>query len=172
MVHDGAPMAATVRLKADHLSRELRTQGEPARFTGLYPDEVVITAESGSLGSAPRTITLQERVTQVTMELEEAGKLLVTVVDEAGQPVPQPEVTLRSVTGEVIHRQKGSTGALVELGPMGVGDYVVHGHAEGYQDVEVPARVKGRRDARGAGDDAGDAHLRPGARRVRTARAQ
>ncbi|WP_044186601.1 carboxypeptidase-like regulatory domain-containing protein [Hyalangium minutum] len=142
VVRDGAPMAATVRLKADHLSRELRTQGEPARFTGLYPDEVVITAESGSLGSTPRTITLQERVTQVTMELEEAGKLLVTVVDDAGQPVPQPEVTLRTVTGEVIRREKGATGALVELGPIAIGDYLVHGHTEGFQDVELPVRVR------------------------------
>jgi hypothetical protein len=142
VVRDGSPMAATVRLKADHLARELGTKGEPARFTGLYPDEVVITAESGSLGSAPRTVTLQERVTQVTLELEEAGKLLVTVVDDAGQPVPQPEVTLRTVTGEVVRREKGATGALLELGPLGVGDYVVQGHAEGFQDVEVPARVK------------------------------
>jgi protocatechuate 3,4-dioxygenase beta subunit len=142
VVRDGTPVAATVRLKADHLSRELRTKGEPARFTGLYPDEVVVTAESGSLGAAPRIVNLEERVTVVTVELEEAGKLLVTVVDDAGQPVPQPEVTLRTATGEVIRLEKASTGALVELGPLGVGDYLLHGHAEGFRDVEVPARVK------------------------------
>jgi protocatechuate 3,4-dioxygenase beta subunit len=142
VVRDGTPVAATVRLKADHLSRELRTKGEPARFTGLYPDEVVVTAESGSLGSAPRIVSLEERVTLVTVELEEAGKLLVTVVDDTGQPVPQPEVTLRTPTGEVIRREKAGTGALVELGPLGVGDYLVHAHAEGFRDVEIPARVK------------------------------
>jgi protocatechuate 3,4-dioxygenase beta subunit len=142
VVRDGTPVAATVRLKADHLSRELRTKGEPARFTGLYPDEVVVTAESGSLGSAPRIVNLEERVTLVTVELEEAGRLLVTVVDDAGQPVPHPEVTLRAPTGEVIHRVKAGTGALVELGPLGVGDYLLHGHAEGFRDVEIPARVK------------------------------
>ncbi|HYH99937.1 carboxypeptidase-like regulatory domain-containing protein [Hyalangium sp.] len=142
VVHNQAPVAATVRLKSDHLSRELRTKGEPARFTGLYPDQLVITAESGSLGSAPRTITLEERLTLVTVELEEAGKLLVTVVDDAGQPVPQPEVTLRTAMGEVVHKVKASTGALVELGPLGVGDYVVQGQAEGFRDVELPARVK------------------------------
>ncbi len=142
VVHDGKPVAATVRLKADHLSRELRTQGEPARFTGLYPDEVVITAEAGTLGSAPRILTLEERLTQVTLELEEAGRLLVTVVDDAGQPVPQPELTLRTSKGEVIRREKASTGALVELGPLGVGDYVLAGRAEGFREVEIPARVK------------------------------
>jgi hypothetical protein len=142
VTHDGAPVPATVRLKADHLSRELRTEGAPARFTGLYPDEVVVTAESGSLGSAPRILTLEDRLTQVTLELEEAGRLLVTVVDEAGQPVPQPEIMLRTSTGEVIHQEKAATGALVELGPIGVGDYVLYGQAEGFRDVELPARVK------------------------------
>jgi hypothetical protein len=142
VVHAGAPVAATVRVKGDHLARQLSTQGEPARFTGLYPDEVVLSAEAGSLGSAPRILTLEDRVTQVTLELEEAGRLLVTVVDDAGQPVPQPEVTLRTSKGEVIRKEKASTGALVELGPLGVGDYMVSGHAEGFKDVEQPARVK------------------------------
>lgn len=142
VVRDGTPVAATVRLKADHLSRELQTEGGPARFTGLYPDEVVVTAEAGNLGSAPRILTLEERLTQVTLELEEAGRLLVTVVDEAGQPVPQPELMLRTAKGEVIRQQKAATGELVELGPLGVGDYVLQGHAEGFRDVELPARVK------------------------------
>ncbi|HLL04500.1 MAG TPA: carboxypeptidase-like regulatory domain-containing protein [Myxococcaceae bacterium] len=142
VLHDGAAVPATVRLKADHLSRELRTQGAPARFTGLYPDEVVITAEAGNLGSAPRILTLEERLTQVTLELEEAGRLLVTVVDEAGQPVPQPQLMLRTPKGEMIRQEKAATGALVELGPIGVGDYVLYGQAEGFQDVEIPARVK------------------------------
>ncbi|WP_224360878.1 carboxypeptidase regulatory-like domain-containing protein [Hyalangium versicolor] len=142
VVHDGAAVPATVRVKGDHLSRELRTKGEPARFTSLYPDEVVITAEAGNLGSAPRILTLEERVTQVTLELEEAGKLLVTVVDDAGQPVPQPELTLRTAKGEVIRKEKAATGALVELGPLAVGDYMLSGHAEGFRDVDLPARVK------------------------------
>jgi hypothetical protein len=142
VMHDGAPVAATVRLKADHLSRELRTDGAPARFTGLYPDELVVTAEAGNLGSAPRILTLKERLTQVTLELEEAGRLLVTVVDESGQPVPQPELMLSTSKGELIRQQKAATGALVELGPLGVGDYVLHGRAEGFRDVELPARVK------------------------------
>ncbi len=142
VVHNGAPVAATVRLKGDHLARELRTQGELARFTGLYPDEVVISAEAGSLGSAPRILTLEDKLTQVTLELEEAGRLLVTVVDDAGQPVPQPEVTLRTAKGEVIRKVKASTGALVEFGPLGVGDYMLFGRAEGFKDVDMPARVK------------------------------
>ncbi len=141
-VRNGAPVAATVRLKGDHLSRELRTRGEPARFTGLYPDEVVVVAEAGNLGSAPRILTLEKRFTQVRLELEEAGRLLITVVDEQGQPVPEPELTLRTPNGEVIRQEKAATGALVMLGPLGVGDYLLHARAEGFRDVELPARVE------------------------------
>jgi hypothetical protein len=142
VTRQGAPVPATVRLKADHLSRESRAEGGVARFENLYPDELVVTAESGKLGAAPRTLTLSERLTQVTLELEEAGTLLVTVVDEAGQPVPSPELVLRSARGQPIQSQKPSTGALVQFGPLALGDYVLEGHAKGYQDGQLPARVK------------------------------
>ncbi|HSP77050.1 MAG TPA: carboxypeptidase regulatory-like domain-containing protein, partial [Myxococcaceae bacterium] len=138
----GAPVAATVRLKADHLSRELPTQGGLARFEGLYPDEVVMTAEAGRLGAVPRTLQMSERLTQVTLELEEAGVLLVTVVDEAGQPVPSPEQVLRTAWGQVIESRKPSTGALVQFGPLAAGSYELEGRARGFQPSQLPARVK------------------------------
>ncbi|WP_164000907.1 carboxypeptidase regulatory-like domain-containing protein [Pyxidicoccus caerfyrddinensis] len=141
VTRNGQPAAATVRLRADHLSRELSTKGEPLRFTGLYPDAVVVTAEAPGLGAAPRTLTLDARVTQVTLELEVAGKLLVTVVDEQGEPVPQPELLLRTAQGELIRRERGGTGALMELGPLAAGDYVLEGHAEGFRDAQLPAKV-------------------------------
>jgi protocatechuate 3,4-dioxygenase beta subunit len=139
----GTPVAATVRLKADHLSRELRTQkGEPLRFSDLYPDRLVVTAEAEGLGSIPRTVELDALLTQVTLELEEAGTLLVTVVDATGQPVPAPELVLRTARGEVILQQKAQTGELVQLGPLASGDYVVEGRAEGFENTQLPARVK------------------------------
>ncbi|NMO14382.1 carboxypeptidase regulatory-like domain-containing protein [Pyxidicoccus fallax] len=141
VTRNGAPAAATVRLRADHLSREQRTEGEPLRFTGLYPDELVVTAEAPGLGAAPRTLTLDARVTQVTLELEVAGKLLVTVVDEAGEPVPNPELLLRTTAGDLITRVRGATGAMVELGPLAAGDYVLHGQAEGFREAQLPARI-------------------------------
>ncbi|AGC46173.1 hypothetical protein MYSTI_04884 [Myxococcus stipitatus DSM 14675] len=141
VTRNGKPAAATVRVRADHLARELRTEGEVVRFTGLYPDELMVTAEAPGLGSVPRTLTLSERVTQVTLELEDAGKLFVSVLDEAGQPVPNPEVTLLTSRGELVRRERGATGALVELGPLAVGDYLVEGKAEGFLEAQVPARV-------------------------------
>jgi len=142
VTRNGAPAAALVRLRADHLARELRTDGAPVRFTGLYPDELVVTAEARGLASVPRTVALEDRVTQVTLALEEAGSLLVTVVDEDGQPVPQPDLQLRLPTGELVRRERGGTGALVTLGPLAAGDYVLMGEAEGFRDARLPARVK------------------------------
>lgn len=141
VIRNGSPAAALVRLRADHLSRELRTDGTPVRFTGLYPDQLVVTAEAKGLASVPRVLTLDERVTQVTLALEEAGSLLVTVVDEDGQPVPQPELLLRMPTGEVVRQERGGTGALVTLGPLAVGNYVLTGQAEGFRDTQLPAKV-------------------------------
>ncbi|RKH06142.1 carboxypeptidase regulatory-like domain-containing protein [Corallococcus sp. CA053C] len=139
----GAPAVATVRLRGDHLTREEQTdgQGGPVRFNGLYPDEVVVTAEAPGFGSAPQTLTLSQRVTQVTLELEAAGRLLVTVVDEDGQPVPNPQLLLRTVAGDLIRRDAVPTGALAELGPLAPGEYVLEGQAEGFTAAQLPARV-------------------------------
>jgi protocatechuate 3,4-dioxygenase beta subunit len=143
VTREGKPAAATVRLRGDHLTREEHTkaQGGPVRFNGLYPDEVVVTAEAPGFGSAPKTLTLSERVTQVTLELEVAGRLLVTVVDEEGQPVPDPRLQLRTVAGDLIRRDTVPTGALAELGPLAPGEYVLEGEAEGFTAAQVPARV-------------------------------
>ncbi|RKH99526.1 carboxypeptidase regulatory-like domain-containing protein [Corallococcus sp. AB038B] len=143
VLRDGAPAAATVRLRGDHLTREEHSeaQGGPVRFNGLYPDEVVVTAEAPGFGSAPQTLTLSQRVTQVTLVLEAAGRLLVTIVDEEGQPVPNPQLLLRTVAGDLIRRDAVPTGALAELGPLAPGEYVLEGQAEGFTAAQLPARV-------------------------------
>ncbi|WP_434379986.1 carboxypeptidase regulatory-like domain-containing protein [Melittangium boletus] len=143
VTRQGQPASARVRLKADHLLREAQAERGVVRFESLYPDALVVSAESGAWGAAPRAVTLSERLTQVTLELEEAGALLVTVVDEAGQPVPTPQLVLRTARGnDVIQAQKASTGALVQFGPLALGDYVLEGRAPGFQDAQLPARIK------------------------------
>lgn len=143
VVRKGAPAEAVVRLVGDHLSREARTQQGRVRLEGLASEEVVVSAEAagGRLGSVPRAVVLEQPVTQVVLELEEAGTLLVTVVDEAGQPVPTPRLELQTVHGQVVRSERAATGALVVLGPLAVGEYVLEGKAEGYKEVRVPARV-------------------------------
>ncbi|HET9450108.1 MAG TPA: carboxypeptidase regulatory-like domain-containing protein, partial [Aggregicoccus sp.] len=79
--------------------------------------------------------------TQVELELEEAGRLLVTVVDEAGEPVPSPTLQLRTREGDLVASERADTGALVTFGPVAVGAYVLHGGAEGFAGEQLPAQV-------------------------------
>jgi protocatechuate 3,4-dioxygenase beta subunit len=143
VTREGQPAEATVRLEADHLARAAKTEGGVVRFDNLYPDSLVVSAEAGLYGAAPRGLTLGERLTQVTLELEEAGTLMVTVVDDTGQPVPSPRLALRTTRGnDAIQTQKPATGALVQFGPLAVGDYVLEGKAPGFHDAQLPAHVK------------------------------
>ena len=143
VTRQGQPVTALVRLKADHLAREARAEGGVVRFEDLYPDSLVVSAEAGAWGAAPRSLTLSERLTRVTLELEEAGSLLVTVVDEAGEPVPSPQLVLHTARGnDAIQALKPSTGELVRFGPLAVGDYVLECRAEGFRDAQLPARIK------------------------------
>jgi protocatechuate 3,4-dioxygenase beta subunit len=138
----GAPAEARVRLEADHLRREAATREGRVRFEGLYPGALglLARAEDGA-ASAPQKVLLREAVTRVTLALEPGGRLLVTVVDEAGQPVPAPTVTLWTPSGERVEERRAGTGELVVLGPQGAGDYVLEGRAEGFPEVELPVKL-------------------------------
>lgn len=138
----GRPAEATVRLQGEHLSREARTQAGRALFQGLSPMELTATAEAPPrLGAGPHVLMLSERLARVELQLEEAGTLLVTVVDEAGQPAPSPQVALQTTEGRLLRQQQAATGALVVLGPVAPGEYVLEGRALGFQPTQLPARV-------------------------------
>ncbi|MBF5044196.1 carboxypeptidase regulatory-like domain-containing protein [Aggregicoccus sp. 17bor-14] len=141
VVRGGKPVDAEVQLSADHLQRAVRTVRGLARLEGLSPGRVTVAASEGSLGSAPRTLELLQARTQVTLELEPGGRLLVTVVDEAGEPVPSARLQLRLRTGEPVRSERAEGGALVTFGPLAPGDYLLEGSAEGFADGELPARV-------------------------------
>ncbi|MCI0573434.1 MAG: carboxypeptidase-like regulatory domain-containing protein [Myxococcaceae bacterium] len=139
---DGRPADALVRLEADHLRSEASTTQGIARFEGLYPDGLVVTAVAGSASAVPLAVTLREHVTRVTVELAEGGRLLVTVLDEAGQPVPTPTLRLWTPQGERVEERRTATGELVVFGPLGAGDYVLEGEAQGFRGEGLPVRVK------------------------------
>ncbi|MFZ5469439.1 MAG: carboxypeptidase regulatory-like domain-containing protein [Myxococcota bacterium] len=138
----GAPVEARVTLVADHLSRTSTAAKGLAVFEGLYPVELVITAVHQNLSAAPHVVTLDAPVTQVRLELERGGTLAVTVVDEGGQPVPEPELSLTTPTNELIAKKKARTGELVSFGPFAAGDYLLTGTAEGFRPQSVPAVLK------------------------------
>ncbi len=140
---DGTPVDATVELLGDHREQSLVAKAGRARVSELYPEELVVSATAGSDSAPGERVLLRDAVTRVTLRLEPAGRVAVTVIDESGGPVPNPELTLAKnwPDGEGRVKRKARTGELVMLGPVPAGDYVLHGRAEGYRDVQLPVRV-------------------------------
>jgi len=137
----GKPLEGTVRLTGDHLQREANTKNAGAQFQGLYPDRALLTAVSGPLCSVPQSVTLTSLVTKVNLELGPGGLVQVTVVDENEQPVPNPELTLLTLSGETVMQKKAHTGEAVALGPVGQGDYSVRAVATGFTTSTTPVKV-------------------------------
>lgn len=138
----GRPEQATVQLQGEHLSREAHTRQGLARFERLSPLELAVMAETvQGWGAEPRVLVPRELLTQVELELKEAGTLLVTLVDEARGPVPSPRVVLYTPEGRLLRSSQADTGALVTLGSVATGDYVVEGQAVGFHPAQLPVHV-------------------------------
>ena len=155
LTHAGKPIEGVVKVAGDHLVREAPTQQGLTAFQQLYPDRVMVTAASGGLSSAPQAVSLDSLVTRLNLELDEGGRIAVTVIDEADQPVPDPEVELLSPTGEAVSKRKVRTGELVAFGPVGQGDYVLRANAAGFVSATMPVKV-------GSGEAAVEIQLQKG----------
>ena len=91
LVSGGSPVEGVVMLHGDHVARELAAPGGTAVIDALYPQPLMVSAVASDLASAPQRVTLSRSVTSLTLALDRGGQVLVTVVDEAGQPVPEPD---------------------------------------------------------------------------------
>lgn len=143
LTRGGKPVEGTVRLRGDHLRREATTKKGVARFELLYPDPLMVTA-AGHDGSAavPRALTLVDETTRVELSLDSAGTVTVSAVDEQGQPVPTPKVTLLTTLDEPLQTALPADGATATLGPVAVGDYHVRVSAPGFLQQDLPVKVK------------------------------
>lgn len=140
---NGEPVEATVLLSGDHLEHSAPVTKGFGQIGELWPDELLVSATGADdSASTPQRVMLTEAVTRVRLELEAAGRISVTIVDEAGQPVPTPKVSLvRGAESEPIVQRKAGTGELVVLGPVAHGQYTVIAEADGHQPAELPVRV-------------------------------
>lgn len=140
--HEGQRVDAEVHLFGDHLQHTATAKDGFTRIDDLWPDEVWVSATAGELSAPPQRVSVTEAVTRVTLELDTAGRLAVTVIDEAGQPVVDPELALsRTQYSEPFWHQRAHTGELVLVGPLAKGSYTLSVTAEGYRATQVPVRV-------------------------------
>lgn len=142
LLAQGKPVSGVVRLAGDHLTRELPAKDGLGVAETLYPGELVVSAVAGELSCTPQKVALDGLVTRVTLNLEKGGRISVTVLDEAEQPVPDPTVELLTGT-EVVFKKKLKTGELGVFGPIGPGQYSLRGSAEGYQGATMPVALTG-----------------------------
>lgn len=142
VLSQGKPVDGAVVLQGNHLSREYRVREGFVGIDELYPGDLMVVAMSGNLASAPTRVTLAGWVTQLTLNLERAGALLVTVVDEEGHPVAESTVDLLTRSGELVARRKLKPGEVARFGPVGPGDYELNAASEGFASARVPAVVK------------------------------
>lgn len=140
----GKPADGEVQLTADHVLRAQPTAGGQIAFDALFPGEVVVTARSGSLATAPHVVSLEQPVTRLTLTLDAGGKILATAVDDSGEPVKDPTFELVTRAGAPVARKSGKQGEVVTFGPLGEGIYELQASAAGHQTASVPVKLEGR----------------------------
>lgn len=138
----GQPVAATVRVQGDHVSREVQAQSGTGKVTGLYPNAVTVVAHAGDRASAPTLVRLRQPVTNVTLDLEAAGSIRLNVVGDFGESVLDPTVWLGAAHGDFLLEKKARIGEGLVLGPLAQGDYVLRVSAPEYKSAEMPVAVK------------------------------
>jgi protocatechuate 3,4-dioxygenase beta subunit len=95
-----------------------------AIFEGERPGYVSVqVVDPGFLGGGEGTLEDAQRVV-IALQVKRAGRLLLTVVDQAGNPVPEASATLTAPTATVSASAQ-EEGQRLELGPIGEGPAVL-----------------------------------------------
>lgn len=102
------------------------TKGGSARFDGLSGEFALdVKAANETLVAVPQSVSLENELTVVELELRAAARLLVTVVDEQGVAVEEAEVNTSNPQSTDFHNGVVVNGSVVVLGPMGDGKVIV-----------------------------------------------
>ncbi len=110
----------------DPHAHHAKTINGTARFENLPFQAFTVGARAGALMSAPEEVSINQPETQVTIDLEVSGRLMLSVVDEAGDPVPFVTVSLmRSDSQTIASASSQDKGELIVLGPVPQGAYSV-----------------------------------------------
>ncbi len=118
----GRPVDAQVTVEGSHPESQ-RAQGGVVRFTQLSGTEIAVRAEVEGL-IARVTDPWNGQGTDATLELvlKRSARLLVSLVDEAGNPVPNVTVLLSQNGFESASATSTELGELLSLGPLPEGD--------------------------------------------------
>lgn len=145
-VHDGAPVDADVELESfRHHFKQRAVRGE-ARFEGLAPRPVNLTATAGPLASGRQRAQLDELETVVVVELFEAGSLTVSLESPEGEPLDDGYLALNSMMLDVSQQVK--PGALASFERLPAGDYQLVVETRAFVREERKLEIVGGRETR------------------------
>lgn len=138
----GKSAEATVTVSDGHHAATVRTQGGAARFEGLHGESYEVTAATDAMIAPKQPIVLDLEVSTLELELRAAARLLVSVVDEAGESVVAADLNASSSQGDS-HSATAAQGALGVLGPLAEGKVSLEVNSPGFmpwrRDVELHA---------------------------------
>lgn len=146
-VRGNKPIEASVQLSesADYEPSEAhhmiaKTQNGAARFSKVRASTYSVVARSGSLISAPTSVEAHEGNAEITLDLEQAGRLMVTIIDEQGEPALNVIATVQRDSTTIANLSTGPKGDLLVIGPLPLGTYVVSLSAEFETPLRMPTR--------------------------------
>lgn len=138
---DDRPVDGRVMLRADHLERDVDSRDGRALVERLPAGALTVWATAGALVSPVQALVLDAPRATVTLRLGRGGSVAALVLDEAGEPVPSPALELVDSASRRVASARPATGALVLLGPVAPGDYVLKGSAEGFAPGSLPVQL-------------------------------
>lgn len=136
----GKPVDATVSFTADGHPKSLKAHNGEARFEELTTWELEVTATLGGLTSPKKIVSLDQEVTELDLELRSGARLLLTVLDEGGQPIDS-SIMLNS-DDDSLQTQSTEKGEVVVMGPVAEGSYTLNVNKTGYRLVERQLDLK------------------------------
>jgi protocatechuate 3,4-dioxygenase beta subunit len=117
----GKPTEATVTVTGERQHpRVQKTQAGITRFEGLGSEMYDAFATTEAMVSPRRPVYLEEQVLTVNFELRASARILLTVIDEQGEPVDNAEVTVSGQDGD-FHSETTSEGRMIVIGPVAEG---------------------------------------------------
>jgi hypothetical protein len=138
----GQPVDALVELSVEEHPRRSTATGGTAIFEDLPTGAFLLTARYKEHVSPRTDVELNEPETIVRLDLKPAARLMVEVLNEAGEPLSEGHVNLEG-NGDSQSLEIPGDGALTVFDQLAAGVYTVQVEVEGMRDMQRRIDVHG-----------------------------
>ena len=136
----GQPVDAELEIFMHGEARKLKTHEGALTLEQLPFGYYTVAVSSEALAAAEQSVELVKPVTELEFELRKGSRLLVTVVSASGGPLEQVNGSLSGSDSNT--SADARQGALLILGPVPEGEYVLSISSEGMVQIDKPIDLK------------------------------